>query len=283
MVRGPRRATRPEPCDRLSPTLTDDEERDERLPWRHPAWPRMSALWALAVVRLRGRRRHLHPRSVLPEIADSLGEPIGAVGLLASAYALPTALLAPVFGPFSDRHGRQAAMTLGLLVFIGSAAACIVAPSLPLLLVARAVNGLGAAIIVPAAFAYAGDLPTTAERGRAMGLLAAAISPWRRCSACRSVRSPPSSPDGAARSCSWLIGVLALVLVRLLCKDDRAATPARRTSRATDDPRRPLRAAPALGDVRLVHRATFGPVRLHRGVHPRDASRSHRPRRGWRS
>ena len=122
----------------------------------------MSALWALAVsVFAVGVDTYILV-SVLPEIADSLGEPIGAVGLLASAYALPTALLAPIFGPFSDRHGRQAAMTLGLLVFIGSAAACIVAPSLPLLLVARAVNGLGAAIIVPAAFAYAGG-PTRRE------------------------------------------------------------------------------------------------------------------------
>jgi predicted MFS family arabinose efflux permease len=111
--------------------------------------------------------------AVLPEIADNLHEPIERVGLLASAYALPMALLAPVFGPLSDRRGRRFALRLGLAIFAAAAAACVVAPSLPLLLVTRAINGLGAAIILPAAIAKAGDLPTEAERGRAIGLLGA--------------------------------------------------------------------------------------------------------------
>ena len=111
--------------------------------------------------------------AVLPEIADNLHEPIERVGLLASAYALPMALLAPVFGPISDRRGRRYALRLGLGIFAAAAAACVFAPSLPLLLVTRAVNGLGAAIILPAAIAKGGDLPTEAERGRAIGLLGA--------------------------------------------------------------------------------------------------------------
>src|SRR6476659_8605024 len=44
--------------------------------------------------------------AVLPAIADDLHEPIAAVGLLASAYTLPTAIFSPVFGPLSDRRGR---------------------------------------------------------------------------------------------------------------------------------------------------------------------------------
>ena len=111
--------------------------------------------------------------AVLPEIADNLHEPIERVGLLASAYALPMALLAPVFGPLSDRRGRRYALRLGLAIFAAAAAACVIAPNLALLLVTRAVNGLGAAIILPAAIAKAGDLPTEAERGRAIGLLGA--------------------------------------------------------------------------------------------------------------
>jgi predicted MFS family arabinose efflux permease len=111
--------------------------------------------------------------AVLPAIADNLQEPIEKVGLLASAYALPMALLAPVFGPLSDRRGRRYALRLGLAIFAVAAAACVIAPNLGLLLVTRAVNGLGAAIILPAAIAKAGDLPTEAERGRAIGLLGA--------------------------------------------------------------------------------------------------------------
>lgn len=113
--------------------------------------------------------------AVLPEVADDLGESIGSVGLLASAYALPTAILAPIFGPLSDRRGRRYALLLGLTIFATAAAACVVAPTLPLLLAARAINGVGAAILLPGAFAWAGDLPGEAERGRAMALLSGAF------------------------------------------------------------------------------------------------------------
>jgi predicted MFS family arabinose efflux permease len=113
--------------------------------------------------------------AVLPAIADDLHEPISNVGLLASAYNLPTAILAPLFGPLSDRRGRRFSLILGLSIFAIAAAACILAPSLPLLLAARAINGFGAAIILPAALAWAGDLPTLRDRGRAIGLISAAF------------------------------------------------------------------------------------------------------------
>ena len=113
--------------------------------------------------------------AVLPAIADDLHEPIALVGLLASAYALPTAIFAPVFGPLSDRRGRRAGMLIGLAIFTAAAAACVVAPSLPLLLVARAINGVGAAIVSPATLAYAGDLPTPRERARTLAIVLSAF------------------------------------------------------------------------------------------------------------
>ena len=88
--------------------------------------------------------------ATLPSIAQDLHQPVGAVGLLASAYALPTALFAPVFGPLSDRRGRRTAMLLGLVIFTVGTVGCVVAPALPLLVLARVVSGLGAAIILPA-------------------------------------------------------------------------------------------------------------------------------------
>jgi DHA1 family purine base/nucleoside efflux pump-like MFS transporter len=113
--------------------------------------------------------------AVLPAIADDLGESIASVGLVASAYALPVALLSPVFGPISDRFGRRFALLLGLAIFTAAAAACVVAPNLSLLLVARAINGVGAAILLPATFAAAGDLSDEAARGRALALLSSAF------------------------------------------------------------------------------------------------------------
>jgi len=117
--------------------------------------------------------------AVLPAVAEDLREPISAVGLVASAYSLPFALFAPLFaplfGPLSDRRGRRFAILLGLAVFCVAAAACVLAPNLPMLITARAVNGLGAAITLPALLALAGDLPSLAERGRAISLVAGMI------------------------------------------------------------------------------------------------------------
>jgi len=111
--------------------------------------------------------------AVLPAIADDLSEPISSVGLIASAYALPVALLSPVFGPLSDRRGRRFSLLLGLAIFTAAAAACVVAPTLPVLLLARAINGIGSSILMPAAFAAAGDIEGSAARGRALAILAA--------------------------------------------------------------------------------------------------------------
>jgi len=110
--------------------------------------------------------------ALIPTMADDLGEPVAALGLLVSAYALPNAFLAPVFGPLSDRLGRRLAMLGGMTFFAATVAGTAIAPTLPILVGLRVLNGLGAAVVMPAAFAYAGDLPTVTQRSRAMGNLA---------------------------------------------------------------------------------------------------------------
>jgi predicted MFS family arabinose efflux permease len=161
---------------------------------------------------------------ILPAISDELGEPVAAVALLASAYALPTALFAPVSGPLSDRRGRRLAMQVGLVVFIASAAARSIAPDLRFLLIARAVNGFGAAIILPAAFAYAGDIPRLEERNKAIGLVASALP----------LAALLGVPLGAlvATLAGWrsvfvfitIVGMVALILVRVLLTADKVKT-----------------------------------------------------------
>lgn len=111
--------------------------------------------------------------AVLPAVAEDLNEPISRVGLIASAYAFPVALLSPVFGPLSDRRGRRFALLLGLAIFTVAAGVCAVSPNLPVLLIARVINGIGSAILLPAAFAAAGDIEGSAARTRALAVLAA--------------------------------------------------------------------------------------------------------------
>jgi predicted MFS family arabinose efflux permease len=112
--------------------------------------------------------------AILPQIGLDLGESIATVGLLASAYALPNAFLAPVFGPLSDRFGRKVMMAGGMVLFVLAAAGSAVAPTFGVLLAVRVLNGLGAAIVIPAATAYASEAVTDAERPRALSRLLAA-------------------------------------------------------------------------------------------------------------
>lgn len=188
----------------------------------------LSPIWALAIAVFAVGMDTYIVVGVLPEVARDLDEPIAAVGLIASAYALPTALLAPIFGPLSDRRGRRTAMLSGLTIFVASAIACTLAPTLVVLLAARALNGLGAAIILPAAYAYAGDLPVKRERDRAMGVLASSFP----------LATLLGLPLGAlaATVAGWrgalaiiaVVGLLALLLVRAICPPDapRSGRPA---------------------------------------------------------
>jgi predicted MFS family arabinose efflux permease len=108
----------------------------------------------------------------------------------------------------------------GLAIFVASAATCVVAPNLAVLLAARGINGLGAAIILPAAYAYAGDLPGKQDRDRAMGLLSSAFP----------MATLLGLPLGAlvASLTGWrgafvfitLVGIMALLLVRAFCPRD---------------------------------------------------------------
>ena len=113
--------------------------------------------------------------AILPDIAADFGESTARVGLLASAYSLPLALLAIPFGPLSDRLGRRFSMLVGMALFMAAAVACGLAPSYELLFGARVVNGLGAAMLGPAVFAYAADVSSPEQRGRAMASIIVAF------------------------------------------------------------------------------------------------------------
>jgi DHA1 family inner membrane transport protein len=110
--------------------------------------------------------------ALIPTMAGDLGQPVSSLAILVSAYALPNAFLAPLLGPLSDRLGRRLALVGGMSFFAITVAGTAIAPTLPLLALLRALNGLGAAVVMPAAFAYAGDLPTVTQRTRAIGNLA---------------------------------------------------------------------------------------------------------------
>ncbi|TDK48795.1 MFS transporter [Antarcticimicrobium luteum] len=94
---------------------------------------------------------------LLTPIGADLGVAPERVTLFIGAYALPLALLAPVFGALSDRHGRRAVLLPATALFCLGSLGTALAPGYALALSTRVVTGIGAAGILPVAFACAAD------------------------------------------------------------------------------------------------------------------------------
>src|SRR5262245_29183213 len=91
---------------------------------------------------------------------------------LFSAYLLTQAATVPIYGRLSDMFGRRPILVAGIAVFLVGSVLCCVAWSMPALIVARAVQGLGAGAIQPAAMTIVGDIYSIAERAKVQGYLA---------------------------------------------------------------------------------------------------------------
>lgn len=75
----------------------------------------------------------------------ALGGSPSEVGLTMSAFMLSLAVAPLVYGPVSDRVGRKPVVVFGLALFVVASLACTVAQSLPMLLICRFIQGVGAA------------------------------------------------------------------------------------------------------------------------------------------
>jgi MFS transporter, DHA1 family, tetracycline resistance protein len=105
---------------------------------------------------------------LLPFWAQHLGANVVGITLVSAAYALAQFIFTPLFGAISDRYGRRPVIIGSLLIEVVSLALTALAGTLPTLLIARFIGGLGASNIVS-------DLTTPEERARGMGMIGAAI------------------------------------------------------------------------------------------------------------
>jgi EmrB/QacA subfamily drug resistance transporter len=83
-----------------------------------------------------------------------------------TVYVLTSTVVIPPVGKLTDMFGRKRFMLAGIAIFVLSSAACGAAPSMPWLIVARGVQGIGSGIIVACVFATLGDLFTPVERAK---------------------------------------------------------------------------------------------------------------------
>ncbi|VTR75942.1 DHA2 family efflux MFS transporter permease subunit [Cellulomonas hominis] len=130
-------------------------------------WP---ALWALVV----GFFMILVDTTIVsvanPAIMAGLGTDIDAVIWVTSAYLLTYAAPLLVTGRLGDRFGPKPVYLIGLTVFTLASAACGLAGSISALIVARAFQGLGAALMTPQTMAVITRLFPPDSRGKAMSL-----------------------------------------------------------------------------------------------------------------
>ncbi|HWL78090.1 MFS transporter [Microbacterium sp.] len=108
----------------------------------------------------------------LPSIGRDLGLDTGALTWVITAYAVAFGGLMLLGGRLADVLGRRRLLVSGLAVFTISSALCGLAPDGGLLIAGRAAQGVGAALISPAALASVSALFTGAARTRALGVWA---------------------------------------------------------------------------------------------------------------
>ncbi len=114
--------------------------------------------------------------TALPKLEDSLGASFTDLQWVIDVYSLALATVVLTAGSLADRLGRKRSFLAGLVLFSAASLACALAPSAGFLIAARAVQGVGGAIMFALSLALvAQEFPNGRERGTAMGIYGATI------------------------------------------------------------------------------------------------------------
>ncbi len=113
--------------------------------------------------------------TLLPTIAAALGD-AGLAPWVFSSYLIAATVAVPVYGKLADRHGPRPMLLMAAVLFTVGSAACAAAPTMPWLIAARALQGLGGGGLMTLAVVATAWLYPPAERGRRMGMIGAAYS-----------------------------------------------------------------------------------------------------------
>ena len=111
---------------------------------------------------------------LLPEIERRTGASEWALGASFAAYAVPIVLLSLPLGRLADSLGRRVLLIAGLLLAAAGSAVIAASESLALLMLGRAIQGVGSAASWIAALALVSDLAPPGRRGEAIGFALAA-------------------------------------------------------------------------------------------------------------
>jgi EmrB/QacA subfamily drug resistance transporter len=107
----------------------------------------------------------------LPTLATAFGATFQQVQWVVLAYLLAVTVLIVGIGRLGDLLGRRRVLLAGLVLFAVASALCGAAPTLAVLIVARAAQGIGAAVMMSLSLALVAETVPKEKTGRAMGLL----------------------------------------------------------------------------------------------------------------
>ena len=108
---------------------------------------------------------------LLPVYAHQLGATGFIIGIMFGAFSISRTLFLPYFGSVSDRTGRKPYITIGLLVYFLASIAYMFSHDVNSLICVRFFQGIAAAMILPVAQAYIGEITPRGQEGFMMGLL----------------------------------------------------------------------------------------------------------------
>ncbi|SHH50903.1 DHA2 family efflux MFS transporter permease subunit [Streptomyces sp. 3214.6] len=140
---------------------------------QRPAARRDTALWTLIIASAAGFMAaldNLVVTTALPSIREDLGGGLGDLEWTVSAYTLTFAVLLMLGAALGDRFGRRLLFAVGLGIFTVASAGAALAPGMEALIAARAVQGLGAAIMMPLTLTLLSAAVAPERRGAAFGV-----------------------------------------------------------------------------------------------------------------
>ena len=106
----------------------------------------------------------------LPRIQEDLGGGLATMQWVLDSYLLTLGALVLVGGALGDLLGRKRIFAWGIAGFAISSALCGIAPTAETLVIARALQGVAAAAMIPGSLALLSSLFAAADRGKAIGL-----------------------------------------------------------------------------------------------------------------
>jgi len=135
--------------------------------------PKPSLPWTLAIVSVglfMTTLDNLVVTTALPSIRRSLGASIQSLEWSVNAYTLTFAVLLLTGAALGDRFGRRRMFAVGIATFTTASAAAALSPSTSALIVSRALQGVGAAIVLPLTLTLLSEAVAPERRGVALGI-----------------------------------------------------------------------------------------------------------------